>query len=526
MEELMKRPVYISSLFGILVCSLVLVTVRNVVAESGESDSLFNEHVIRQVHTLIYRNYVEEPVDFSKELYFGSLIGMTDVLDPHSQFLPPEDREELEIDTQGHFGGLGIVIEKPAGKNGPIVIITPFLGTPASKAGIQPGDRIVKIEGKSTIGMDLSEAVDMLRGEPGSEVTIEIQRGVRQLSRALNAGRFLQGCRLVSIDGDPSAGKKDSEISEYLQAKRGERVMVEVVPEQLAEPESVTVARAEIKVPSIEFKRIVDRRAGIGYIHLARFQEDSARMLEAAIDELRLKGMKALVLDLRSNPGGLLNAAIRISDMFLSEGIIVSTRARGVNPGAGAESVFRAKPGDEYDRTDLPLAVLVDGSSASASEILAAAIKDNRRGLVIGSRTFGKGSVQKLFDIPLGRDPETGKRLLGSLKLTTEKYYTPSGTSIQREPGKEEWGVEPDIAIEMSESEMIDLRRQWEKDKIAENKTGEIPADEDDANGASADKQLGRALEILRAVLLLSEPGAARAVAAPASDGVPAEARP
>ena len=162
----MKRPVYISSLFGILVCSLVLVTVRNVVAESGESASLFNEHVIRQVHTLIYRNYVEEPVDFSKELYFGSLIGMTDVLDPHSQFLPPEDREELEIDTQGHFGGLGIVIEKPAGKNGPIVIITPFLGTPASKAGIQPGDRIVRIEGKSTIGMDLSEAVDMLRGEP------------------------------------------------------------------------------------------------------------------------------------------------------------------------------------------------------------------------------------------------------------------------------------------------------------------------------------------------------------------------
>lgn len=506
----MKRPVYIGGLLGLVAAALVAGILRTTDAESGDGKGLFNEKVIGQVRNLILRHYVDPSDDLDKKLYYGALSGMTDVLDQHSQFLTPEEREELEIDVQGKFGGLGIVIEKPLGKDGPIVVVTPFLGTPASKAGIQPGDRIVEIEGKSTIGMELTEAVNRLRGTPGTKVRVKLQRGVERFSRSLNAGRILQGCRLVSIAGEPVGERKESELFELLKAKRGQSVEVVVVPEVLAEPEELVIERGEIHVPSVEFKRIVDRRAMIGYIHLSRFHEDSPDALREAVDGLRKDGMRALVLDLRGNPGGLLAAAVKASEIFLDRGVIVSTRGRASQEGNVPETVFRANSRRAYSREELPLAVLVDGYTASAAEILAAAIRDNKRGVIVGSRTFGKGSVQKPFDVNLGRDPATGKPLIGALKLTVEKYYTPSGVCIQREPNKDVWGVEPDIPVEMSDSEMFELRRQWEKDKLTEQ-SGQ-PVD-DSAPSRAKDPVLERALEILRAVLLLTPTAESKAAA-------------
>lgn len=506
----MTRSAYVGGLFGIAAAALAAGLLRSTAAESGEGKGLFNEKVIGQVRNLILRHYVEPSEDLDKKLYYGALSGMADALDRHSQFLTPDEREELEIDVQGKFGGLGIVIEKPLGKDGPIVVVTPFLGTPASKAGIQPGDRIIEIEGKPTVGMELAEAVDRLRGTPGTKVRVKVQRGVERLSRSLNAGRLLQGCRLVSLAGEPVGDRKESEIFELLKAKRGQGVEVVVVPEVLAEPEELVIERGEIHVPSVEFSRIVDRKAMIGYVHLSRFHEDSPAALKKAIEDLRAKGMRALVLDLRGNPGGLLAAAVQASELFLKSGVIVSTRGRGDPDGRSPETVFRANSRNAYTREELPLAVLIDGYTASAAEILAAAIRDNRRGVVVGSRSFGKGSVQKPFDVNLGRDPATGKPLVGALKLTVEKYYTPSGVCIQREEGKDSWGVEPDVVVEVSDGEMIDIRRQWEKDKLAEQRGETV---DDSAAGRVRDAPLERALEILRAVLVLAPSAEMRAAA-------------
>jgi carboxyl-terminal processing protease len=518
----MRRQTYVATVLGVFAVAATLGLVRNAIAEAGDGPR-FDPRVVRRVRDIIYRSYVEDLDSFEKKLYYAALQGMTSILDPHSQFLPPQDREELEIDTRGKFGGLGIIIEKPLGTAGPIVIVTPFLGTPASKAGLQPGDMIVEIEGISTIGMELTAAVDKLRGEPGTAVKIKIQRGQERMPRAENAGRLLEGCRLVALDGTSVAGKKASEIHDLLDAKRGQRMIAEIVPEALSKPKPVKIVRSEIQVPSIEFARMVDEEIGIGYIKLARFQQDSPRKLAAAIEKLQGTGMRALVLDLRRNPGGVLSAAIQIADMFLAEGVIVSTRGRAVAEGDSRERFYRAGPGNEYAREDLALAVLVDGGSASASEILAAAIKDNGRGIVVGTRTFGKGSVQKIFDVELGRDPTTGRRVVGSLKLTTEKFYTPGGTSIQRVRGRDRpqrGGVEPNIVVEMTDAELQDLQGRWEKDKITENESpdGLSP---DKAESIAADRPLLRAMEILKAVLVLS---GARPPAAPSPAEAPLKA--
>jgi carboxyl-terminal processing protease len=486
-------------------------------ARAGEGE-FFDEAVVREVRDLVLRNYVEEIEEFERKLYYGALRGMTQPLDPYSQFLTPDEREELSIDTSGKFGGLGIVIEKPLGKMGPIVVVTPFLGTPASKAGIRPGDRIVEIEGEPTVGMQLKQAVDMLRGRPGEPVRIKVQHGPGRLSDAINAGRVLQGSRLVSVDAKPVDGMRQSEIIEMLRAKRGEAVQVTVVPVVLDEPEELEIVRAEIHVPTVEFVRMADPDSKIGYVHLARFQEDSAEKLKSAIEELLGRGMRALVLDLRGNPGGLLAAAIEVSELFLPRGrVIVSTRARA-RRGEAPETRFRCRFNGPYgDKTALPLAVLVDGATASAGEIVSAAVRDNGRGILVGERTFGKGSVQKPYDVVLGRDPETGEELVGSLKLTVEKYYTPLGKSIQREPdpdapGGTTGGIEPEPVVEMSQAEYIELRRQWERDKVMEQKGRAEPGGEGEGEpgrGGAGDERppdppLERAMEILRAVLVVT----------------------
>ncbi len=504
----MSRRSYVASLLGISVIVLAMSLMRDSDAWSGEGE-VFNEDVIREVRGRILRDYVEEPEDFDMKLYLGALRGMTGSLDAHSSFLSPEQLEELTIDTRGKFGGLGILIEKPMGKLGPIIVITPFLGTPASKAGMLPGDRIIAIEGKSTIGMGLMEAVHKLRGDPGEVVKIKVQHAPRNVAGAINAGRVLQGCRLVSIDGAAMAGRNPSEIRKILDAKRGKSVQVMVVPEFLGEPEDKEVIRGVIHVPTIQFNRMTDKDAGIGYIHLMNFQENAADRLHTEVENLRAEGMRALVLDLRGNGGGLLLSAIDMAKLFLPKGkTIVSTKGRE----QGRQHDYKTSSDGPYAGKSMPMAVLVDGSSASASEILAAAIKDNKRGIVVGSRTFGKGSVQKLFPVRLGRDPKNRRKMLvGSLKLTVEKHYTPKDICIQREPHmmdpkKHVWGVEPDIVVEMTDAEYLDWRRQREKDRVTEQgpENGATGGDGKPKTARAVDRPLDRAMEILRAVLVLS----------------------
>lgn len=516
----MSRPRFVGGLLALFAGALMVGLVGSKAAGKSSERGFFERGVLRRVSALITKNYVE-PVE-EKQLFYGALRGMTDTLDPHSQFLTPEEREETEIDTHGRFGGLGIVIEKPF-RDGPIVIVTPFLGTPAAEAGLMAGDEIVAIldesaadpeaepSFRSTAGMRLDEAVHLLRGEPGTAVNIKVRRNLERGTGGAPTGRLLAGSRLLAIDGRSTEGMKESQVLELLEERRGKRVEVTVVPGLHGKPRDVEIVRREIEVPSIEFVRMADEEHGIGYVKLARFQEDTPKRLREAIDGLREEGMRALVLDLRGNPGGLLKAAVGAADLFLESGRIVSTRARSRGGEEAPEKVSWARGRGTYTRDELPLAVLVDKGSASAAEILAAAVGDNKRGIVVGSRTFGKGSVQKLEDVELGPDPETHKRLVGSLKITTEKYYTPSGVCIQREKGSKEWGVEPDIIVEVDDNELYDLRRGWQRDRVRLNRP-EAPAGEEDRPESPGpeprvrDRVIERALEVLRAVLVFSEP--------------------
>jgi len=317
---------------------------------------------------IVIHNHVEEPDP--EALIESSIDGMLNSLDPHSQLLDPDEYNELMVGTRGEYGGLGIQITI---RDEVLTVVSPLNGTPAERIGIQAGDRIVRIEGESTEGITLKEAVKKLRGKPGTEVTITIQR-----------------------DG-------------------------------LDEPIDYTITREIIEIDNIPFYELLDD--GIGYIILANFADESGENLEEVITELVEKGAKKLILDIRNNHGGLLKEAVRVTENFLPAGkVIVSTKGR-ISP---ANKEFRsvAKPSFE----DYPLVILVNGGSASASEILAGAIQDWDRGLVIGDTTFGKGSVQTVFPLDDGF----------ALKLTTAKYYTPSGRCIHKE---EEMETETDAGF-------------------------------------------------------------------------------
>ncbi len=305
----------------------------------------------------IERKYVTEkdPV----KLIESGIQGMVQDLDPFSALLTPEESQEWMVQTQGRFGGLGIQIGI---RDGWLTIIAPIEGTPAYRAGLRAGDRIIKIEGKSTRGIKLQKAVKLLRGRPGTKVTITIQR--------------------------PG----------------------------LDEPFDVTITRAIIEIHAVPFYTLLDDH--IGYVRLTTFSEMASREVKAALDSLLAQGARRFVLDLRSNPGGLLREALRVSSLFLPEGsIVVSTRGRIPE----ADTVLRAPFGPEVADT-LPVVVLVNRGSASASEIVSGALQDWDRALIVGDTTFGKGSVQRIY--PLGYGYE--------LKLTTAYYYTPSGRCIHR----------------------------------------------------------------------------------------------
>ena len=316
--------------------------------------------------SIVKKNYVEEVE--TKNLVTGAINGMLSSLDPHSAYLTPELYKELQSDTQGRFGGLGIEISV---KGGILTVVSPIEDTPAAKAGIKPGDQIFKIEDEFTKDMSLVDAVKKMRGLKGTKINLTIRR------------------------------EGSADLLEF------------------------SLVRDIIRVQSVRSRAL---EPGYGYIRLAQFQERSDRDLQRALEKMvaEKNGIKGLVLDLRNNPGGLLTQAVRVSDLFLESGLIVYTEGRIE---AQKQKYFAQKEGTW---TDFPMVVLVNGGSASASEIVAGALQDHKRAVVLGTKTFGKGSVQTI--LPLDDN--------SALRLTTARYFTPKGRSIQAT------GIVPDIVVE------------------------------------------------------------------------------
>ena len=356
-------------------------------ADSKKSSSRTYEKLkaFSEILSLVESNYVES-VD-SDVLIDGAIKGMVKALDPHSSYLPPKSYKNMLVDTSGKFGGLGIEISV---RKGILTVISPIEDTPAFNAGIKAGDKIIKIEDESTLDMTLTDAVDRLRGETGSPVTITVFR------------------------------------------------------ESLEVPKEFTIVRAIIKVRSV-VKKIY--RNDIGYVKIRSFSKNTSKDLDAALAEFERKGVNKLVLDVRNNPGGLLNQAVEVSDRFLKkENLIVYTKGRT------NEQNMRFTTHDKVKRVTYPMIILVNGGSASASEIVAGALQDLGRAVIVGTTTFGKGSVQTIIPLTDG----------SALRLTTARYYTPSGRVIQ------ENGITPDIIVEMPLESAV---KEDDKKKESEEKT-------------------------------------------------------
>ncbi len=382
--------------------------------------------VFSEVLDIVDRNYVES-VD-SKKLIQGAINGLMKSLDPHSTFMTEEMYKELEVETKGSFGGVGIEITI---LKDVLTVVSPIEDTPAYLAGVKAGDQIIKIDGQSTKDITIMEAVTKLRGPKDTKVTITIMR------------------------------------------------------ENLPKPKDITIARAIIQIKSIKARKVDDQ---FGYVRISSFQERTADDLKKALSELTGKSsspLKGLILDMRNNPGGLLAQSVEVSDIFLKSGTIVSTKGRIKS----VESKSVAK--DDGNEPTCPIVILVNEGTASAAEIVSGALQDNGRALVLGTQTFGKGSVQTVIPLEEG----------AALKLTTAKYYTPKGRSIQAE------GITPDITVKYikpagengTEAESVrerDLKGHIKAIGEEENKpTDQAKRVFDDA---SQDNQLKAALDILK----------------------------
>ncbi len=405
---------------------------------------------LARVKRIILDTYVKK-VD-EKKIFYGALRGMVRELDPHSQFMTPQEYADLNASTTGQFGGLGIEVTQ---RDGWLTVVTPLVGTPAFKAGVLPGDRIVKLDGKTTDQLSLSEAVHKMRGKAGTGIVLGIVR--RGLTKVLD----------------------------------------------------IKIVRRKIEVDSVRIPHFVDEKNKIAYVSLTTFQADTAEELERALKKLERGGMRALVLDLRANGGGSMVAAIKVTDLFISKGLIVSTRGR---PTSRRDN--RPYPAHKIGtRPDYPLAVLVNQGSASASEIVAGALRDHHRAILVGEKTFGKASVQTLREVRIGKDK-------AGLKLTTAHYYTPSGQLIHKK------GIVPDVKVPMNPQLLAEVFKQqhdrWVKlnapkkekkpgaekapapEKKPEPAKGpeEKGADKGDKKPEVVDIQLKAAVRALRAVLI------------------------
>jgi carboxyl-terminal processing protease len=414
---------YLNSIWIIIIIfSLDLYGLHAQADQKSDPDTYYRHfeeliNIIKEIQNK-YVNEVELE-ELLKNAYEGMLAG----LDPYSQFIDSENLKELKIETEGEFDGLGIevIIE-----NGVLTVLTPIIDSPAFSAGVLIGDKIIKIDGKSTRNISIREAIKLLRGEPDTKITLTV-------------------------------------------IHEGENESVDII-----------ITRAKIHVKSVRGARIIDEEGKIGYIAVTSFQENTVSDLDSAIQNLIKQGMESLILDLRFNPGGLLNVARDMSDKFIKKGLIVTTKGRHKSQ----NHKYKAHRFGTYP--NFPLVILVNKGSASASEIVAGSVKDHKRGILLGTRTFGKGSVQSLIPI---------ENRNSALKLTTAKYYTPSGTQIDGS------GIEPDIKVNLTKTELKELHKYLSRshatdiliengNKVSggENKTGFV------------DAQLARAIDILKGI--------------------------
>ena len=421
------------------IAALALTLPIGILTAQEKSSATYRQlNLFGDVFERVRADYVEEVSD--KELIENAINGMLTALDPHSSYLNEKNYRDMQVQTKGEFGGLGIEVTM---ENGLVKVVSPIDDTPAFRAGIQPQDLITHLDGEQVLGLTLQQAVERMRGKVNTDIRLTIRR----------------------------KGRK---------------------------PFDVTLTRAIIKIRSVR-SRIEQKN--IGYVRITSFNEQTHKGLIKAMEKLRADaegGLKGIVLDLRNNPGGLLDQAVAVADAFLDKGEIVSTRSRRKE---NAQR-FNARPGDLAKV--LPIVVLINGGSASASEIVAGALQDHGRAIIMGTRSFGKGSVQTIVPLP-------GQ---GAMRLTTSRYYTPSGRSIQAK------GIDPDIVIEQSKVEPINqASRRSEADlrgALTNDSDGDAPKkkdktakkdekkDEKDAKPKVSDYQLNRAVDLLRGIALFS----------------------
>lgn len=355
------------------------------------ADGVMQHQKVKEVESIIKKYYIEE-VD-EKKLVEGAVAGIAAAVgDPYTVYLNEKEFEDFKVQTEGSYAGIGVVVSVDPSDN-LITVVAPFEDTPGEKAGILPGDKIIKVNGKEVYGENLEEAVSMMKGPKGTDVTITIMR------------------------------------------------------DKQTEPKEITITRDIIVLQTIKHKIVADN---IGYIRITMFDEKTDKDFESALNELLKQNIKGLIIDVRDNPGGLLSEVVKIADRLLPKGIIVYTEDRYKN---------RDTEYSDSNEIRLPIAVLVNGGSASASEILAGAIQDYGKGTLIGTKTFGKGLVQNLFPLADGKS---------AVKVTISKYYTPKGRCIQGE------GIEPDIVVELPEELQMSISQIKEEDDIQLQKAIEI----------------------------------------------------
>ncbi|OGR90953.1 MAG: hypothetical protein A2V88_15625 [Elusimicrobia bacterium RBG_16_66_12] len=394
-------------------------------AAKASSDNTYEQlKLLVDILGYVQDNYVDE-VD-SQHLIYGAASGMTRTLDPYSQFLEPEMHREMKTETEGQFGGVGLRLNI---KDEWLTVLTPMPGSPAYRLGLLPNDRIVEIDGASAKDLDMSDALKRLRGAPGTKVKLKVLRGP---------------------DGAGESAWKSSDFE---------------------------IVRELVKIESV-VRLALD--GGVGYVRITEFSAKTVDDLTDALKQLKKEGANSLVLDLRNNPGGLLSSAVETASLFLGGGkLIVYTQGRK------AENRQDFTAGAKAPYAEMPLVVLVNGGSASGSEIVAGAMQDHKRAVVVGQRSYGKASVQSLIPLPDG----------SGLRLTVARYFTPSGRSIHRDEKHKTGGISPDIAVEISPEAEAKLYAQWETIYAKGVKPRSAVKPEDSVR----DEALDRASELLKA---------------------------
>jgi carboxyl-terminal processing protease len=418
----MRKKIFIVLVLSLAVFAFVSFAISE--TEKKKKEDLYRQvELFSDTLAIIQTDYVDETKP--KDLIYGALKGMISSLDPHSQFMDPETYNELKVETEGKFGGLGIEITI---KDGLLTVVTPIEDTPAWKAGLKTNDRIVKINNELTRDMTLTDAVKKLRGKPGEAVGLTILR---------------------------EAEKKIIEFK---------------------------IVRDIIKIKDIKEAKILE--SGIGYIRLAEFRENTAQDINAALEKLTKEGMNSLILDLRNNPGGLLSVAVKVAEKFLEQDkMVVYTKGRK------SEQNIEFRSRQSHPILNLPMVVLINEGSASGSEIVAGCLQDYKRAIIMGTKSFGKGSVQTIIPLSDG----------SALRLTTSRYFTPSGKQIH------EKGVVPDIIAEEAKFEIAQPKEEKPQDIFEEIEKKEKPAKEEKVFDYRTDSQLMRAVDVLKAVKIYKE---------------------